>query len=1505
MSSLYATIAEALPVGIFYTDADGYYQYVNAGWSEIAGITGTEAHGNGWLKGIHPADYQQVVREWQHMIHFHCPYRSEYRFQHPDGQIIWVLAQAVGEHTPMGTIKGYVGSITNITDFKKTAIAHQQTVAALQESEERWQLALRGNNDGIWDWNVRTNEVFFSSRWKEMLGYADHEIANHMDEWSHRVHPDDLAIVTQLIQDHFAQKTPFYISEHRMQSRDGSYKWILDRGQALWDDAGQVIRMAGSHTDITDRKRAEAQLREMSVALENAVSGISQIDQHGRYTFVNHAYASFSGYPAQAMIGMTWQQTVHPDDVEALLAAYQEMQRVGKVEIEARGIRPTGEVFYKQLVMIAIQSDQGQFIGHHCFMKDISDRKQAEVALQQREQEFRALVENAPDIIMRLDRHYRYLYINPTVEQHSGIPTSAFLGKTIDDLNPSQEMADLWRHSIDHVFATGTPQAIEFEIPATTGLTFYLSRIVPEFASDGSVQTVLAIARDISDRKRTEEALQISQARFAGILEIANDAIISIDAHQCITLFNQGAEKIFGYSAAEILGQPIDLLLPVRFADHRLYVQGFGQANGKARRMAERSEIFGRRKDGSEFPAEASISKLEINGEVIFTAILRDISERKQVEVALRESEARFQAFMNHSPTPAWITDADGVILYLNQTYFSTFQLPDRSPLGTSVLDLFPQQIAQQFIDNIQTVVQTSRVLETIEVAPYIDGSIRDFLIYKFPIPAATGQVFVGGIAVDITDRRKAEEALIQSEATKQAIIEAIPDLLIRMRSDGTYLDLIAGDEFNLIYPESIRQATSVTEIPLSQADQTRMHYALQALKTGNMQVYEHELLIHNKTCYEEVRIVPLHADEVLIMVRNITDRKRAEIELKHQKEILQAMFDHIPVMVALSDQQKQMEFINPELQRTLGHSLIDYQQRDVLAECYPDPTYRQLVLEHIAAANGKWQDYTTLTAAGQLLYTSWANVRLSNGYHIGIGQNITERKQAELDLQQAKEAAELANQAKSRFLANMSHELRTPLNVILGFAQVMSHDSSLNAEQQENLQIIRRSGDHLLSLINDVLDLSKIEAGHTTIDHTSVNLLTLLDSLQSMFRQRASAKGLQFNLHLAPDLPICIITDPNKLRQILINLLSNALKFTQQGNITLRVTTGTTRSIANLTPVAPSDSTTQCLVFEVQDTGSGIASHDLETIFDAFVQAPTGKTITGGTGLGLTISRHLIQLMGGDLTVSSMLAHGSTFCVFLPVQLATATDGTPECPSPQVIRLAPGQPTYRILIVDDQPENRLLLVKLFTQLGFEIQEATNGQEAIACWQNWQPQLILMDIRMPLVDGYEATRQIRVLEQQEQREAATTSKIIALTAQASCGDRSQALTAGCNDYVSKPFQAKELLAKIAEHLGVHYVYAEPTVNHEYQPPQPFSVPSSLPVETPQPILNLAKQLATLPPTWTKALEEAALCCDDEVVHHLITQLPTEQADLAALLTQLTNDFQFEQILQLVPTTASS
>ncbi|MFB2939450.1 PAS domain S-box protein [Aerosakkonemataceae cyanobacterium BLCC-F154] len=873
-------------------------------------------------------------------------------------------------------------------------------------------------------------------------------------------------------------------------------------------------------------------------------------------------------------------------------------------------------------------------------------------------------------------------------------------------------------------------------------------------------QTNRQLQHEINQRKKIERALEISQSRFAGILDIANDAIISVDRSQRITLFNQGAEKIFGYKTQEILGKPLTLLLPDRFANsHEQHIKNYAEKPGGTRQMFQRGEIFGRRKDGTEFPCEASISKLNINGEIIFTTFLRDITAKQQAEKALRESEA-----------------------------------------------------------------------------------------------------------------------------TKQAIIEAIPDLLIRMRSNGDYLDFIASNEFNIFQPDCDRHGVNLYGILPRKLAEMRMHHTQKALQSGIMQIYEHEIFIKDTLRYEEVRIVPLLPDEVLIMVRDITDRKQAEADLKQQKEMFQTIVNHIPVMISMFNSEGKIEFINPELEKVLGWSQEECQQRDVLSECFTDPVEYQQVLQHMMSANGKWKDLKTLTATGKELETTWANVQLSNGYFLGIGQDISDRKRNEIELRKAMEAAEAANLAKTIFLANMSHELRTPLNVILGFTQVLTRDPSLTLSQREDLQTIRRSGDYLLSLINDVLDLSKIESGHYTLEKSEFDLIAMLNSLKSMLSERASSKRLKLVFNISPEVPQFIIADAQKIRQILLNLLSNAIKFTNKGSVTLQLTVKQEED----------NNSKLCLQFQVIDTGLGIADEELETIFDAFVQAQAGRNATNGTGLGLTISRKLLQLMGGEISVRSILGEGSTFTFTLPVTRSNATNLELEKSDRLIIGLAPNQPQRRVLVVDDRPENRLLLVKLLIQLGFAVQEASNGKEAVEIWQEWQPDLIWMDIRMPILDGYEATKQIRAMETEP------TSIIIALTAQASHSDRNLALAAGCNDYISKPFREETLFLKMKEYLGLEYIYAEPQSTEN----QESTVFDSSENQTFLDGCDL-QILNSLPEEWFTEMENSAVCGDDVAVTELINQLPPTVSKLAIYLKKLVDNYEFEEIIQVLLTLSSA
>jgi PAS domain S-box-containing protein len=517
--------------------------------------------------------------------------------------------------------------------------------------------------------------------------------------------------------------------------------------------------------------------------------------------------------------------------------------------------------------------------------------------------------------------------------------------------------------------------------------------------------------------------------------------------------------------------------------------------------------------------------------------------------------------------------------------------------------------------------------------------------------------------------------------------------------------------------------------------------------------------------------------------------------------------------------------------------------------------------------------------------------------YVLFLTKDITERKQTEAAMQQAKEAAEVANLAKSQFLAKMSHELRTPLNAILGFSQLLTRDSSLSVEQQEHLGIINRSGEHLLTLINDILEMSKIEAGRVTLHENSFDLYHFLDSLEDMLQLKATSKGLELIFDRAPDVPQYVRADESKLRQVLINLLGNGIKFTQSGGVTLRVKMGHEENTNDLLSIPQ-----YRLIFEVEDTGPGIALTELNNpLFEAFTQTETGQKSQEGTGLGLSISREFVRLMGGDITVRSTLGEGTTFSFDIAIYLAEATDIHIQQPKQRVIGLEPNQPSYRILVVDDRMENRQLLVKLLSSLGFEVQEAENGYAAVTLWETFAPHLIWMDIQMPVMDGYEATQQIRAKESRlgewgrgrvtdEDNAACVTSSpkphttIIALTASAFEERRTTILAAGCDDFVRKPFEEWILFEKMAEHLGVRYVYqTQPSANA----PQALIAPSEL----------MTEGLAGMPAEWVQQLHQAALCADGELIFSLIEQIPETNAALVNALTDWVNNFRFDKITE--------
>ncbi|MCP4694245.1 MAG: response regulator, partial [Desulfobacterales bacterium] len=523
------------------------------------------------------------------------------------------------------------------------------------------------------------------------------------------------------------------------------------------------------------------------------------------------------------------------------------------------------------------------------------------------------------------------------------------------------------------------------------------------------------------------------------------------------------------------------------------------------------------------------------------------------------------------------------------------------------------------------------------------------------------------------------------------------------------------------------------------------------------------------------------------------------------------------------------------------------------------------------------------------------------------LRQEVIERESTEEELRNAKEAAveaqrvaEVANHAKSVFLANMSHELRTPLNAILGFARVMDHNRAIPPGDKEHLAIIRNSGEHLLNLINDVLDMSKIEAGRTVLNERDVDLHRLLDDVEGMFCLKAEETGLLLVFERHAGVPRYIRTDDGKLRQTLVNLLNNALKFTKEGGVTVKIEycpliieksvekdknpqssipglfNPQSRGYSILNPQSPIPN----LLFSIIDTGPGIAPGEQGSLFKAFIQAETGRKSREGTGLGLPISRKFIQMMGGDITVESEVGKGAVFRFGIRAESAKGAGFETARPDRRVIALATDQPRYRILIVDDMESNRSLLLELLAPPGFELREAENGEEAVEIQREWEPHLIFMDMRMPVMDGLEAAKIIRKAEVEKSRLTGEDPgksqisnqklkiKIVAVTANAFEEDRAAALSAGCNDFVRKPFRETDIFDVLSRHLGARF---------DHETPSPAGAPETSERER---NARIVAALAAAPADVAADLEQAIMNIDLERTSALIERIGTRDALLA-------------------------
>ncbi len=755
-----------------------------------------------------------------------------------------------------------------------------------------------------------------------------------------------------------------------------------------------------------------------------------------------------------------------------------------------------------------------------------------------------------------------------------------------------------------------------------------------------------------------------------------------------------------------------------------------------------------------------------------------------------------------------------------------------------------------------------------------------------------------------IAGHEKAEQALRVSEERLELAMTVANDGIWdwHLGDDTVFFDsryyTMAGympDEFpsrleqwqQRVHPDDLQQALSASKQHLTgKIDAYAVEFRFRRKQGDYMWIQAKGKIVSRDAEGNPLRFVGTHSD--------ITQRKQVEEQLR----ILMRAVEQSHSTIVITDLDANIEFANPAFTKTTGYSLDEaiHQNPRILKSDEHDAAFYKSMWDTLTRGD-VWQGEMRNKRKDGSLYWEFATISAvkdeagKTTHYVAIKEDISDRKEAARQLEEAvtvaremSEKAETANRAKSAFLANMAHELRTPLNVILGFSRLLERGSTVTADQLEKLGLIHRSGDHLLALINDILDISKIESGRAVINPDNFDLLTFLDGVAMMFEQRTSEKSLRFSFEKDQYIPQFVRADRGKLRQILFNLLGNAIAYTKHGSVVLQVSRVGEHSAENSLPDKQPvlENPDLWLRFAVMDTGIGIAPSDIDRIFKQFIQVESDAPNKGGTGLGLSISQSFATLMGSDIQVTSDKGTGSTFWFDLPVKVVSAANVAETAILDQPTGLAPNQPVHRILVVEDHKESRLMLVQLLKMIGFEVEEAVNGQEGVESFLHYQPDLILMDINMPVMDGLTATGKIR------ETKTGANLPIIALTAHAFEKERKKILAAGCDDCIVKPYDENDLFSALTTHLGVQFAYKEKTDSERQG-----QISSSK---------NLAPEaLAGLPESLLTELRAAAAELNQQRTMDCIEQIRIQDGTLADALEILSKKFMFEKLIALIDT----
>ncbi|MCG8696744.1 MAG: PAS domain S-box protein [Bacteroidales bacterium] len=1288
----------------------------------------------------------------------------------------------------------------------------------LKDGEERWYFSVDGSGLGLWDWNAVTNEVFFSKQWKKMLGYEEHEISGSLEEWDKRVHPDDKEKVYADLNKHFEEKTKIYQNEHRVLTKEGNYKWVLDRGKVIsWTKDGKPERVIGTHTDIDEQKRNQQVFAEnvakFKLLFEQSPIGIFITGTSGTIIDGNKKIIE--------LLQLTSIETARSINIfkfsplrdSGYVEAFKKCLKTKKKQhFELFYNTEKGNTIYLSSYIFPLFDEKNNVLHVYTMMEDVSKRKHIERELKESQQRLELFFKQSAIgfFFMMLDKpivwnenidknatldfvfkHQHITKINEAMLQQYGAQPEDFIGLTPNDLfrHRIKHGKEIWREFFDNgkLHIDTEEQKLDGSPIIINGDYICLyddkDRIIGHFG----------VQREVSTERKAEEKLRNSETNFRTFFNSIDSYLFILDKSGKIIEINQAVTQKLEYTPEDVIGQNIIALHP---ADRKEDVNKHFSELLKGNCHDCSVPLISKR--GKIIPVETFANLGVWNGKPAIFKVSKDIS-------ALRLSEEKFSKVFHFNPALTAIsTIKNGTFIEANATFYETMEYTPKEVIGkTSVeLKMVSQKEREQMMDKfikegglineeINYRTKSGKVITTISTTHVINIGSNEYFLTT---------------ALDITKIKENEKELLNAKVEIEKSNRQLKEAQ-RISMLGSWSHNYKTQKTEL--SDEIYNIFEITD----KSEQPNIEYFINAVHPDDMDALKdefnsskelhipfditHRVILSNKKIKHVRQRGNIELDKsgetrlIRATIQDVTKERQLQSDLVKSEVLKKNILASQPMMIWVKDIEGVYIACNSQFERFFGakeediigktdYDFVDKEQADFFRK-----HDRNAAKNNRPTINEEWITYPD-NGEKALLETTKTPLRDDNGEIfgiLGVAYNITKRTEREEILRSAKKEADRANKLKSEFLANMSHEIRTPLNAVLGYSEILAKKLEEFPEYLAYIEGITKSGKNLISLINDILDLSKIEAGKMEILPEPVNFHDLLKDIAQIFAAKIQIRKIDFKLHIDPQLPQILMLDQKRIRQILFNLVGNALKYTEKGSVVIDVKSND--KIISEQKVG--------LIIEVKDTGIGIPKQLLTDIFEAFRQSRKQSQKIEGTGLGLSITKRLVEAMDGEISVESKVGEGSTFRVILKDIIIPGEDVVKSIikSTGDIQNIQFKNPV--ILLADDVKSNLEVLHHHLQELNCKVYMAINGAEALQMIDKHKFDLIIMDIQMPILDGYEATKRIKA------NKATANIPVVALTAFA-MKDQHKKYENIFDDYLIKPLEINDLANSLKKFL---------------------------------------------------------------------------------------------------------